>query len=160
VLQRAAFITALEAENDAFGEFVSLLEAEAAALDQDDVEALIALAQSKSDKVLVLSRLSDSRRSFLRSAGFSPDRLGMSEWLVAHGAAEGPRLSGLWSMLLERAVRAQQLNEANGALIESRLRFNQAALASLQAAARQTTSYGPDGTTRLSSGKGRDLGSA
>jgi len=125
-----------------------------------DTEALIALAQSKSEQVLVLSRLSDSRRAFLRSAGFSPDRLGMSEWLIAHGGAEGSRLSGLWCRLLDRAVRAQQLNESNGALIESRLRFNQAALASLQAAARQMMSYGPDGTTRLSSGKGRDLGSA
>lgn len=160
MLQRAAFVAALEAESEAFGEFVSVLEAEAAALDQDDVEALIALAQSKSEKVLALSRLSDSRRAFLRSAGFSPNRLGMSEWLVAHGATEANRLSGLWSTLLDRAVRAQQLNEANGALIESRLRFNQAALAALQAAARQTMSYGPDGTTRLSSGKGRDLGSA
>jgi flagellar biosynthesis protein FlgN len=160
VPDRAAFVAALEAEGEAFDGFVGILEAEAAALNAGDVDALIALAQSKSEKVALLSRLSESRRAFLRSAGFSPDRLGMSEWLVAHGGNDGQRLSGLWSALLDRAVRAQQLNEANGALIESRLRFNQAALASLQAAARQTTFYGPDGTTRLSGGKGRDLGSA
>ena len=158
--ERAAFIATLEAENEVFDAFVGVLEAEAAALNAGDVDALVTLAQSKSEKVAVLSRLSESRRAFLRSAGFSPDRLGMSEWLVAHGGDDGPRLSTLWSALLDRAVRAQQLNEANGALIESRLRFNQAAVASLQTAARQTSFYGPDGTTRLSSGKGRDLGSA
>lgn len=157
---RAAFVAALEAENEAFDAFVGVLEAEAAALNTSDVEALITLAQSKSEKVAILSRLSESRRGFLRSAGFSPDRAGMSGWLVAHGGADGARISEAWNTLLDRAVRAQQLNEANGALIESRLRFNQAALASLQAAARQTTYYGPDGTTRLSSGQGRDLGSA
>ena len=158
--ERAAFIATLEAESEVFDAFVGVLEAEAAALNAGDVDALVTLAQSKSEKVAVLSRLSESRRAFLRSAGFSPDRLGMAEWLVAHGGNVGKRVSGVWSALLDRAVRAQQLNEANGALIESRLRFNQAAVASLQTAARQTSFYGPDGTTRLSSGKGRDLGSA
>lgn len=157
---RAAFVAALEAERNAFDAFVGVLEAESAALNTGDVEALITLAQSKSEKVSILSRLSESRRAFLRAAGFSPDRTGMSGWLVAHGGADGPRLSALWNTLLDHAVRAQQLNESNGALIESRLRFNQAALASLQAAARQTTYYGPDGTTRLPGSQGRDLGSA
>lgn len=157
---RTAFIASLEAETSAFDDFVGVLEAEAAALDDGDVEALIALARSKSEQVNVLSRLSDSRREFLRSGGFSPDRAGMSAWLVTHGGADGARLSSVWNTLLDRALQAQRLNEANGALIDTRLRFNQAALASLQAAARQTNFYGPDGTTRLSSGQGRDLGSA
>jgi flagella synthesis protein FlgN len=158
--ERDAFVAALGAESEAFDAFVGLLEAEAVALDAGDLDGLIALAQAKSEKVAALSRLSESRRAYLRAAGFPPDRLGMSEWLVARGGADGPRLSGVWNNLLERAARAQRLNESNGALIESRLRFNRAALAALQEAARQTTFYGPDGTTRLSAGTGRDLGSA
>ncbi|MEO8040713.1 MAG: flagellar protein FlgN [Betaproteobacteria bacterium] len=156
---RAAFVAALEAEQAAFDAFVGILETESSALEGSDVEALIALAQQKSEKVAVLSRLSEERRAFLRSAGFPADRVGMAQWLVAQGN-EGAPISPLWSRLLDSAARAQRLNDSNGALIESRLRFNQSALAALQSAARQTTSYGPDGTTRLSIGMGRDLGSA
>jgi len=159
VADRAAFAAALDAEHAEFGVFVGILESESSALDTGDVDALIALAQAKSEKVVLLSRLFEERRAYLRNAGFVPDRVGMAQWLLAQGNA-GARLSAVWSGLLDHAARAQQLNEANGMLIESRLRFNQAALAALRSAARLTTSYGPDGTTQLSTSMGRNFGTA
>lgn len=158
---RARFITALETEHAAFEEFVGVLEAESAALAGNDIDALPALAHAKSDKVVQLSRLFEERRTFLRAAGFEADRTGMAQWMIAEGGADGARLSKLWSSLLERAAHAQKLNEANGALIETRLRFNQSALAALQAAAQNTAGYGPDGSTTLATGRsGRDFGTA
>lgn len=158
---RAQFIAALEAEHAAFEEFVGVLESESAALAGNDIDALPALARAKSDKVVLLSRMFEERRAFMRAAGFEADRAGMAQWMIVQGGADGARLSKLWASLLERAAHAQQLNEANGALIDTRLRFNQSALAALQAAAQNTAGYGPDGTTTLSSGRsGRDFGTA
>lgn len=158
---RARFVAALETEHATFEAFVGVLEAESAALAGDDIDALPLLARAKSDKVVQLSQLFEERRSYLRAAGFEADRTGMAQWMIAHGGPDGARLSRLWNSLLERAAHAQKLNEANGALIETRLRFNQSALAALQAAARNTAGYGPDGSTTLATGRsGRDFGTA
>lgn len=158
---RARFIAALESEHALFEAFVGLLEAESAALAGNDIDALPVLARAKSDKVVQLSQLFEERRSYLRAAGFEADRTGMAHWLIAHGGTDGARLTQLWNSLLERAAHAQKLNETNGALIETRLRFNQSALAALQAAARNTAGYGPDGSTTLATGRsGRDFGTA
>ena len=158
---RTDFIAALETEHAAFEEFVGVLEAESSALAANDIDALPALARAKSDKVVLLSRLFEERRAFMRAAGFEADRTGMAQWMIVQGGADSARLSKLWASLLQCAAHAQQLNEANGALIDTRLRFNQSALAALQAAAQNTAGYGPDGTTTLASGRsGRDFGTA
>jgi flagella synthesis protein FlgN len=79
---------------------------------------------------------------------------------VAAGSRSA-ELSGRWNALLDTAARAQQLNERNGALIQARMAFNQAALAALRGAGPSADlAYGPDGTTRLGGVPGRDLGSA
>jgi flagella synthesis protein FlgN len=83
----------------------------------------------------------------------------MAEWLIIHGGAEQARLSVTWNSLLADAEQARNLNRTNGVLIESRLRFNQAALAALRDAMRQATLYGPDGSPEFKS-QGRALGLA
>lgn len=157
---RAAFFAALADELASFAAFVGLLETERACLLAGDVDALLTLAHTKSDRVADLARLAEVRRSFLRGAGFRTDRAGMSEWLLVEGGADRERVSRLWSELLGRAAEAQQLNESNGALIAARLSFNQSALAALQAAAQQVTFYGPDGTSQVPAALGRDRGIA
>jgi flagella synthesis protein FlgN len=160
VPDRAAFLAALADEHAAFAAFVELLETESACLLDGDVDALLALAQTKSERVTRLSGLAEVRRAFLRDAGFRPDRVGMSEWLLVDAGAEHAHASRLWTALLEHASRAQLLNESNGALIAARLSLNQSALAALQAAAQQATLYGPDGTSTLPATLGRNLGTA
>lgn len=156
---RAAFLSALATERNAFAEFVGILEAEHTVLLDGNIDALLALAQSKANKIAELSQLAEHRLAHLRAEGFSADRTGMSQWLIAHAGNSYDTLSKQWNALIEDAARAQQLNETNGALIEAKLRFNQAALTALQAAAKQNSVYGPDGTTSVKL-LGRDFGKA
>jgi flagella synthesis protein FlgN len=156
---RQSFIESLIAEREAFSRFLATLQSESAALLRGDVEELLGLAEAKSRLVERLSELGDLRRVFLGEAGFSADRVGMAEWLIIHGGAEQARLSVTWNSLLADAEQARDLNRTNGVLIESRLRFNQAALAALRDAMRQATLYGPDGSPEFKS-QGRALGLA
>lgn len=148
----------VQAELDAFQQFVQVLQTEQEALIQGDIDRLIDLTRIKSEKVVLLSQLAAKRARFLASQGFAAEQGGMEKWLTRHDA-DGPRkISPTWGSLIEQATRAQHLNQTNGVMIETRLRHNQQALTVLQAAALQQSSiYGPDGQTHVS-GMGRALG--
>lgn len=157
---RQSFIESLIAEREAFSRFLSTLQSESSALLRGNVDELLGLAEAKSRLVAQLSLLADQRRAFLGESGFSTDRVGMAEWLLVHGGSDHARLSVAWNGLLADAEQARDLNRANGVLIESRLRFNQAALTALRDASRQATFYGPDGAPELGARRGRELGLA
>jgi flagella synthesis protein FlgN len=151
------FVAGLLAERRAFNEFVELLQTEQETLQRGDVDRLVSLAQLKSDKVVTLAQIEDQRNRKLAAAGFTPDQAGMTSWLKQH-AGEFPDAEKTWAELLSKARQAQMLNQSNGILIEQKLRHNQQALAILQAAANQASTYGPDGQTHASKRGGRPLG--
>ena len=154
---RARFIADLRDEAAAFAAFHELLRTEQAALEARDIDALVTLAQVKSERVVVLNDLARRRASWLAAHSLAADRAGMAQWLLTHGGAEQAQLSQLWHTLLDTAAAAQAVNQVNGALIETRLQHNQRLLGALLGGG-QPSLYGPDGQTRVS-GTRRDLGS-
>lgn len=150
------FIASLDTERRAFAEFVELLQTEQEALQRGDIDRLVSLAQLKSEKVIALAQIEEKRNRHLVAQGFSPDQRGMDAWL-AQSASSTPHAAKIWQEMLSKAREAQQLNQANGTMIEQKLRHNQQALAILQAAANRSSTYGPDGQTHSSS-LGRPLG--
>ena len=146
----------LEAELRVFQDFIQVLQTEQDTLVQGNVDPLLDLARIKSEKVVSLSQLAESRTRFLSAQGYSQEQGGMTKWLQQR-AGENPQIAKLWQQLLALAENAKQLNQINGAMIDTRLRNNQQALAILQAAANQNALYGPDGQTQAL-GLGRPIG--
>jgi flagella synthesis protein FlgN len=150
-------VKSLEAELRVFQDFIQVLQTEQDALVQGNVDPLLELARIKSEKVVLLSQLAESRARFLSAQGYSQEHGGMTKWLQKLRDEGNPQIAELWQQLLILAENAKQLNQINGGMIDTRLRNNQQALAILQAAANQTALYGPDGQTQ-SLGLGRPIG--
>lgn len=146
----------LEAELRVFQDFIQVLQTEQDALVQGNVDPLLELARIKSEKVVLLSQLAESRTRFLSALGYHQEQGGMTKWLQQRDGGN-PQIAELWQQLLVLAENAQQLNQINGSMIDTRLRNNQQALAILQVAAKQSTLYGPDGQTQAL-GLGRPIG--
>jgi flagella synthesis protein FlgN len=145
----------LEAEIRTYQAFIQVLQTEQDALVQGDVDPLLELAQIKSEKVVLLSQLAEKRTRFLSARGCAQEHGGMAKWLQQRNE-DNPQIAELWQQLLSLAENAQQLNQINGTMIDTRLRNNQQALAILQTAAKQSALYGPDGQTQ-SPGLGRPI---
>lgn len=146
----------LEAEIRTYQAFIQVLQTEQDALVQGDVDPLLELAQIKSEKVVLLSQLAEKRTRFLSARGCAQEHGGMKKWLQQQRNGDNPQITELWQQLLSLAENAQQLNQINGSMIDTRLRNNQQALAILQTAAKQSALYGPDGQTQ-SPGLGRPI---
>jgi len=146
----------LEVELRVFQDFIQVLQTEQDALVQGNVDPLLELARIKSEKVVLLSQLAESRTRFLSALGYLQEQGGMTKWLQQRDGGN-PQIAELWQQLLVLAENAQQLNQINGSMIDTRLRNNQQALAILQVAAKQSTLYGPDGQTQAL-GLGRPIG--
>lgn len=141
----------LNAELDAFRDFVRLLQTEQESLVQGEIDNLIEFARLKSEKVILLSQLANRRNRFLATQGFDPEQGGMEKWLRNEHKGQDTALLASWKALLAEAKEAQHLNQTNAVMVETRLRNNQQALAALQAAAAQGgNTYGPDGQTHAS----------
>lgn len=147
----------LEAELRAFQDFIQVLQTEQDALVQGNVDPLLELARIKSEKVVLLSQLAESRARFLSAQGYSQEQGSLTKWLNQQRDRGNPHIAELWQRLLTLAENAQQLNQINGSMIDTRLRNNQQALAILQVAANQIALYGPDGQTQAL-GLGRPIG--
>lgn len=153
ILTDSEFAHELAAETAGFHDFILLLQSEQDALVLGEVDKLIELARRKSEQIIRLSQLADGRNRFLAAQGCSD----MAQWLKRLDADEAAVPAASWKQLLDVASEAQHLNQINGVMIETRLQHNQKALAVLQAAANQTSIYGPDGQPQ-GSGLGRPLG--
>jgi len=156
---RLEFAVDLRAEHAGYGHFLGILESERDCLLKGDAEALLAVSRAKSDKVLDLVRLGESRTAFLRRNKCSADRSGMNAYFKIDPGADRDDLVNLWNELTVLADRARDLNESNGALITTRLAHNQKALDVLSGMLSQNRTYGPDGHTESTS-LGSHLGTA
>lgn len=150
---QSELVQSLAAEAASFHDFVLLLQSEQDALVQGEVDKLIELARRKSEQIFQLSQLAEARNHYLSGQGCSD----MEQWLKRLDSNEAATPAATWKQLLNEAREAQHLNQTNGVMIETRLQHNQKALAVLQAAANQTSVYGPDGQPQ-GSGMGRPLG--
>ncbi len=148
-------LAALAAEHEALLKFVALLEREQGMLMENQNDQLLELSEQKSGDALELNKLAEARRALLKPhiAQLSAD--GIRNWLAAH-SSEG---LALWEEIVGLAARAQVLNNANGEVIQMKLRNNQQALTVLSNAVNRANLYGPDGQASFSSGGGRSLGS-
>ncbi|MDA8382354.1 MAG: flagellar protein FlgN [Betaproteobacteria bacterium] len=142
-----AFLGDLCAEVAAFRQFIDLLRAEQAVLAQMDVEPLLELARRKSEKVVTLTQLAERRRRFLSSRGLDPMLEAPVSWTPYLDAERAQVAARHWREVLDLARAARRINDANGAMVQTKLRYNREALAVLQVARGQLDLYGPDGRT-------------
>lgn len=141
--------TQLHDERDALRVFVALLELEQSALLGTDTEALLALAEQKTQGANDLQIRAQARRESL------PDSLTTQRWLQNNA----PEALALWHEVRSLAEQAQRQNRVNGELIHLKMRYNQQALAALIGATQHAAGiYGPDGQALLPA-TGRTLGS-
>lgn len=146
-------IACIASERDATQHFIDLLQREQRTLQQADISALISLTKEKTERIQQLAQMADVRKRWLAAFGHTGDHSGIERVLPDYPAA-----SEVWKDLLQLAEMAVQLNKINGVLIDQRLRYNQQALAVLQAATPQNSGlYGSDGQPQSLSG-GRQLG--
>ena len=146
-------IVGIASERDATQGFIDLLQREQRTLQQADISVLISLTNEKAHRMQQLAQMADARKRWLVTFGHTSDRSGIECVLPDYPAA-----SEVWKDLLQLAEMAMQLNKINGILTDQRLRYNQQALAVLQAATpRNSGLYGSDGQPQTLSG-GRQLG--
>jgi flagella synthesis protein FlgN len=157
--QHSAFVAGLRSELAGFRELQQILLAEQDCLKRADVDALVRVTEIKSQQIERLKALAARRSDYLEHLRVGLDRRGMTSSPRAHAGSDAAELSAMWAQLLNAAAEARALNDINGALIAARLNHNQAALATLHAAGRTLSTYGPDGQTELRAGQ-RDLGTA
>ncbi len=139
------FVAGLCAERDEAAAFVVLLKAEQQALREGVAADVERLAPDKVRMADSLARYTTKRLDTLAALGYPRSALGMHEWADAHAT----NVAGVaaWQLLQEYAAEARALNEANGKLIDLRLRHCRQALAALEQACGATTVYGPQGHT-------------
>lgn len=152
----AVFASLLQAEHDALGTFISLLQTEQKTLVQGDADRLAALAPEKSAQIDLLARLGLKRDQFLKDQKLDLSSAGVEAWLGRQPAGAAATRK-IWRESLRRAEKARQLNLDNGILIQTRMQQNQQRLSALQGAAGQNNAYRPDGQLGPFRG-GRSLG--
>ncbi len=148
-------LAALAAERAALQKFVALLEREQGMLVENHTEQLLELSEQKSRDALELNKLAEARRALLKQHIPQLTVEAIRAWLETH-SREG---LAAWQEVLSLAERAQLINNANGAVIQMKLRHNQQSLAVLSSAVNKANLYGPDGQPSFSPGSGRSLGS-
>ena len=143
----AAFAAGLQDEKNALAAFTDMLLAEQEALVQGDADQLGKLAGDKAAQLELLTHLGESRNRQLATQNLNPNAEGMLAWINRNpGFATAVRK--MWKDLLAQAEKAQQINQSNGVLIETRLQQNRMQLAVLQTAAAPDGVYRPDGQLR------------
>lgn len=148
-------LSALTAERAALQNFVALLEREQGMLVENFTDQLLELSEKKSASAIDLNELAETRRALMRKNIPQLDPKAIRTWLGKHS----PQGLAVWEEVLVLAERAQNLNQTNGELIQTKLRRNQQSLAVLSSAVNKANLYGPDGQTSFSPGSGRSLGS-
>ncbi len=161
--QLQAFVTDLQRELEVFRQFHQSLIAEQEALISGHADSLLALAQTKNEKVVALTELAQRRNQFLTAHAGSTNQIGMEAWLDSNDPADRSGAGRLWRELIDLARVARELNQHNGHLIQTHLASNQQALGILLGANASTTHlYGADGQaySNTSVPTGRPLGKA
>lgn len=137
-------LNAFQTELAAIRRFIDLLQREQSALVNADVNQLISLSSEKGEQADQLAKLSLQRVNMLRNLGVATEKLQIEQWLRTQ-----PReVAEAWKTLVDAAKVAQELNQVNGKLIETRMQNNQQALNVLMGAANKSSVYGADGQPR------------
>ena len=133
-------LACLENEQRAVIDFVALLKEESAALiERAAPRRLGELTERKTQAADQLAALGEARDDALNALGLPGGHAGTQA-----AALQYPELVETWQSLLDASATARQLNERNGVLISTHLRFNRDALNALRAAAGATL-YGANG---------------
>ena len=119
------------------------LAEEHAALEHEDMDALRAAVDSKSQCVEALQSLEQRRSDFCVNAGFEPGPEQMEQ--LAAWCDEGSVLANCWQHLLDIAVECNAMNLTNGAIIRSRQQQIEAGLAVIRGGASDPATYGRTG---------------
>lgn len=133
----------LKAENQAFGDFIALLQHEAQILsDQYTHEQIHDIAQKKTAWHQQYARQQTQRQKLLQALELQ-DSIEALQGLADQDPAFGEQLQNL----LQQAEQAQALNQANGALIHEYLAHHQQALNTLEQLQRDqsASTYDADG---------------
>lgn len=136
---------------------VEVLTVERNALAQGHTDRLTETASRKRELLLHIAHLGDQRTRLLERSGFSADRRGMENWLLANDPNGVARAE--WNALVELTQKAHRLNQENGAFIDAGMRANQHALQALMSAGAAASTYGASGRS-LSPVSSRSLASA
>ncbi len=140
----------LTEELTSFGQFCLFLRAEREALACNDSAALTRITGQKQEVCDKLVNLEKARQAHLGIGANNP-----AEALKVIDS----NLHQQWLRLIELAREAQNLNQVNGVIIETRLKHNQQALALLKSGAEITATYTAGGQS-TNVGSSRLLGSA
>ena len=134
---------------------MTLLKTEQQALVDGNTEQLLTLAESKTRAVHELNKQANARQNDLHTHSAEIKASGIVAWLQAHAAGSLP----IWQDIQQLVEQMQNLNQTNGTLIQTKLRYNQQSLGVLLNAANSTQGlYGANGQPNLQSSS-RILGS-
>lgn len=150
-------LDALTAEAEILERFVAILEQEQKLLIGSDINAVNPLLEQKSTLIAELTEAGRRRETALTELGIAADKKAIEAWMV--GATSETQAA--WRKLMELARTANQFNNSNGQIINTRMQYNQQALSVLMSAANADSgsTYGPDGHQRHDAGS-RPLGQA
>ncbi|HTH93656.1 MAG TPA: flagellar protein FlgN [Rhodocyclaceae bacterium] len=150
-------LDAVIAEAEILERFIGILEQEQKLLIGSDVNAVNPLLEQKSTLITELTEAGRQRETALAELGVDADKKAIETWLI--GAT--PETQAAWNKLMELARTANQFNNNNGQIINTRMQYNQQALSVLMSAANADSgsTYGPDGHQRHGTGS-RPLGQA
>ncbi len=148
-------LAAFKSESLALDHFVALLKKEQAMLVENLTSQLIELSEQKTTLAISLNDLAQARRALLQKHIPTLSLESIGAWLKTNC----PEGLIVWQKIIDSAKESQRLNQANGELIQMKLRHNQQSLAVLSNAFNQANLYGPDGQTNFKPGSGRSLGS-
>ncbi|HVC31775.1 MAG TPA: flagellar protein FlgN [Steroidobacteraceae bacterium] len=155
---REHLTTLLREESELLAQLEGLLAREAQVLETSDVETLETTTRARQERMGMLARIEEQRRSLCALHGFSADRAGL-DGLMGWCDSEGTLLSRLRECA-ERAVRCRDLNDRNGIVVAARLKRVEGMLNALTGRPAQADTYGPKGYTAANTRQGRVLGAA
>jgi flagella synthesis protein FlgN len=147
VASAAVFVAGLQEEREALAAFIGSLQAEQEALVRGDAERLADFAADNAAHIDLLTLLGEQRSRHLAAQNLTGDAEGMVTWMKRNPGFAAA-VNKIWRELLAHAETAQQINQNNGVLIESRLQQNRQKLAVLQTAAVSDGVYRADGQLR------------
>jgi flagella synthesis protein FlgN len=122
---------------------IEVLTVERNALEHGDTDRLTEIASRKRELLLHIAHLGGQRTRVLERSGFTADRSGMHNWLVANDPNGAVRAE--WNALLQLTQKAHRRNQDNGAFIDAGMRANQHALQALMSAGAAASTYGATG---------------
>jgi len=131
----------LSRELDLAGQLLVLLRAEESALVEKNIDALQATTHDKARLAREFALLRQQLLLALKQAGLPATDSSMNDWI---GQQPDQAVQKNWQELLRLVASAQELNRANGALIQQLSVLNQAALSALQTP-RRSDLYSPSG---------------